>query len=66
MKFKLDRTVSSAEKMSDQKSDVPYWLSRPVAERFQASMYLQSVCYKFDLTQPPRLDKTVFSKAKRG
>ena len=62
----MDRTVFSAEKMDKQTSDVPYWLSRTVTERFQAAMYLQSVSYKFDLSNPPRLDKTIFSMEKNG
>ena len=66
MKFKIDRTVFSAEKMSEQKNEKAYWLSKPVSERLQAAMYLQSIAYKFDLNNLPRMDKTVFSKEKRG
>ena len=66
MEFKFDRTVFSAEKMSEQKKDKTYWLSRPPIERFQAAMYLNSIAYKFDLNNLPKMDKTVFSMEKRG
>jgi hypothetical protein len=65
MKFKMDKTVFSAEKMSAQKKEKAYWLSLPVGERFRVAMYLQSIAWKFGLNNPPLMDKTAFFAGKQ-
>ena len=61
MPFRLDRTAHHA---GTHEQNACYHASQqPVtpAERLYAVAYLNSVAYGYDLTSPPRLDRTVFS-----
>ena len=62
----MDKTVFSAEKIEQQKSDKEYWLSLPDSQRLKALMQMLSINFNFDLQNPPKLDRTVFSMEKRG
>ena len=62
--FRLDKSAFKKQSFSDADNNKTYWLSKPVDERLQAAIYLQSVVYGFDLSNLPRMDKSVFSKRK--
>jgi hypothetical protein len=64
MNFKLDRTAFRATNHENKGNDFSYWKSKTDAERLAAAFYLNSVAYNFDINNPPRMDKTVFSMRK--
>ncbi len=45
---------------------IHYWKSKTVTERLQAAFYLNSIAYDFNLSSPPKLDRTVFSMRKNN
>ena len=58
--FQLDRSTFKKQSFKSSASQTEYWLSKTVAERLQAALYLQSVAYGFDLNNLPRMDKKAF------
>ncbi|MEO8087985.1 MAG: hypothetical protein ABI763_14265 [Bacteroidota bacterium] len=64
MKFKLDRTAFSMHSLEVNEPAINYWKDKTIDERLAATFYLNSVAYNFDLNNPPRLDRTVFSMRK--
>jgi len=64
--MKMEKTVFSSFKKEEEPNDFLYWQSKSVAERLRAAAYLNSVAYNYDLNNPPRMDKTVFSMGKMG
>lgn len=64
--MKMDKTVFSMCKKEDEPNDFSYWQSKTVAERLKSAAYLNSIAYGYDINDPPRMDKTVFSMECRG
>ncbi|MDQ3108794.1 MAG: hypothetical protein M3R17_02775 [Bacteroidota bacterium] len=64
MDFKLDRTAFRATNHKEKGNDLSYWKSKTNEERLAAAFYLNSVAYNFDINNPPRMDRTVFSMRK--
>jgi hypothetical protein len=63
--MKLDRNVSWAGKFEDNEERIKeHWHSSTVKERLEAAFYLNSIAYNFDINNPPRMDRTVFSMRK--
>jgi hypothetical protein len=62
--FRLDRTAFRAVTFEEAEQTQAYWLTKTPAERFRAAMYLNSIAYNFDINNPPKMDKTVFSTRK--
>lgn len=62
--FKLDRTVFKHQSIEEADKNTNYWLSKTHEERLAASFYLNSIAYNFDINNPPKMDKTVFSMRK--
>ena len=63
--FKLDRTTGKGQSHEEATANqTAYWKSKTVDERLAAVMYLNSIVYNFDINNPPRLDRTVFSTRK--
>ncbi len=62
--FKLDRTAFHAG--SHQETEAYYAKNQPKTskERLQAANYLNSVAFRFDINNPPRIDRTTFSMRK--
>lgn len=65
-KYRLDRTKFKMQTFQQADNQVPYWKTRTVEERLSAALYLMSVAFQFDLENPPKLDRTVFSMRKRS
>ena len=65
-KYRLDKTVFHA--MTAEESDYYMRNYRKYnwQERLKISYYLTSLAYGFDITNPPRMDKTVFSISKQN
>ena len=65
--MKLDRNASWAGKFEDNEQRIKdFWQSSTVNERLEASFYLNSIVYNFDINNPPRMDRTVFSMRKNS
>ncbi len=64
MRYKLDRTAFSMHALEDNKPSIEYWKDKTLSERLAASFYLNSVAFNFDIENPPRMDRTVFSMRK--
>jgi hypothetical protein len=62
--FRLDRTIGKGHSHEAGGNQAAYWRSKSVDERLAGVMYLNSIVYGFDINNPPRLDKTVFSTRK--
>ncbi len=62
--FKLDRTVFKHQSLEEADKNTNYWLSKTPEERLAASFYLNSIAYNFDINNPPRMDRAVFSMRK--
>lgn len=59
--FKLDRTVSSSGKITDQKTETDNYKNYTIAQIAEVFKYLQSVAFNYPIDQPLRMDKTIFS-----
>lgn len=64
MSFRLDRTKFKMQTFREASHQLEYWKTKTVEERLGAAFYLMSVAYDFDIENPPRLDRTVFSMRK--
>jgi hypothetical protein len=62
--FRLDKTAFKKQSFKESDNQRLYWLSKSPDERIAASIYLQSVADGFDVSNPPKMDKTFFSKRK--
>jgi hypothetical protein len=62
--YKLDRTAFKMGNHQEAEDNLAYWQNQSMEERLRASMYLNSVAYNFDIQNPPRIDKTLFSMRK--
>ncbi|MDA1066854.1 MAG: hypothetical protein O3C43_10150 [Verrucomicrobia bacterium] len=65
-RFRLDRSAFSMRSHAQtEERNSEYWSRQPVADRFSAAAYLNSVAYGYPYAFPPRLDKTVHRARKR-
>ena len=64
--YKLDRTAFSMGSNKVSEPAVNYWKSKSPEERLCAAFYLNSVAFNFDISNPPRIDRTVFSMRKNN
>ncbi|HHH50398.1 MAG TPA: hypothetical protein ENK52_05415 [Saprospiraceae bacterium] len=64
--YRLDRTKFKMQKFEEADNQYDYWKSKTVEERLQAAYYLISVAYKFEINNPPRLNRFVFSMRKHS
>lgn len=62
--YKFDRTAFKIKTFAESNAD-NVDLSLSLAEWVRQSWYLTSKAYGFDLNNPPRMDKTVFSCRKQ-
>ena len=63
---RLDRTKFKMQTAEDAAYHISYWKKKTISERLQAAYYLISVAYNFDITSPPRLDRSTFSTRKHA
>lgn len=65
--FRLDRTVFWAGKHEENEERIKkFWLDQSASDRLRAACYLNSVAYNYDINNPPKLDRTIFSMRKHG
>ena len=66
LSFRLDKTAFQAmtfEEADDYQRDYRNYSAK---QRLEIALYLTSMAYNFDMNNPPRMDKTVFSKGKQN
>jgi len=64
-KFKLDRSAFQARNASERVNYGKEHSKLTGQERLQIHRYLNSIAYRYDINNPPRMDKTVFSARSR-
>jgi hypothetical protein len=60
-KYRLDKTVFQAMTVEEADSYMRDYRKYNWKERMQISFYLTSLAYNFDIKNPPRMDKTIFT-----
>lgn len=63
--YKLDRTSFKHQTAKEASYNYYYWKNQSYDERLRASNYLNSVAFNFDIDNPPRLDRNMYSERKR-
>jgi hypothetical protein len=64
--YRLDRTAFKAQTAKEATaSHAAYYKTLTWQERLRIANYLNSIAYNYPEDQPPRMDKTVFSKRTR-
>ena len=61
MSFRLDRTAFHAGTHAQAEAYHRQQEPATLVERLRVAMYLNSVAFNFDVNNPPRMDRTVFS-----
>lgn len=59
--YKLDRTAFKMQKTEEEGLEYSYWKTQPNEDRLRVANYLNSLAFNFDINNPPKMDKTVFS-----
>lgn len=62
--YRLDKTYFKSQTFQEADYQKSYWTRQEVDERLRAAWYLISCVYRFNLDNPPRLDKRIFSMRK--
>lgn len=63
--FGLDKSAFKKQSFIEAKNQVNYWLSKSPDERLHTALYLQSIAFGFDFSNPPRMLKGRCHKRKR-
>jgi hypothetical protein len=59
-KYRMDKTAFKVQTFEEADNAMRDYSGYSVQERLRIYWYLTSIAYKFDLDNPPRMDKTVF------
>lgn len=60
----MDKTAFKVQTVEEADDSMRDYSNHSIQERLRIYWYLTSIAYKFDLDNPPRMDKTVFSMKK--
>lgn len=63
-KYRMDKTAFKIQTLEEADDAMRDYSNHSMEERLRIYWYLTSIAYKFDLDNPPRMDKTVFSMKK--
>lgn len=63
-KYRLDRTAFKAMTFEEADNYMRNYKDVSWQERLEIAWYLTSIAYKFDMNNPPRMDKSVFEMKK--
>ena len=63
-KYRMDKTAFSIQTFEEADNTMRDYCNRTFRERLHIYWYLTSIAYKFDLNNPPKMDKTVFGMRK--
>jgi len=61
---KLDRTYSTSGNIYTQKKEAFHYKGLSLEKIGQIFTYLNSVSFNYDISHPPKMDKTIFSSRK--
>jgi len=64
--YKLDRTSFKAHTVNEAANHKQYYSSLSWQERLKITAYLNSVAFNYDINNPPKLDRTIFSVRSRN
>lgn len=64
-KYRMDKTAFIVQTFEEADDAMRDYSGHSMQERVRIYWYLTSIAYKFDLDNPPRMDKTVFRIKKR-
>ena len=59
-KYRMDKTAFKLQTVEEADDAMRNYVNHSVKERLEIAYYLTSVAYKFDMDNPPRMDKTAF------
>jgi hypothetical protein len=63
----MEKTLTWSGKHEDNENRIKdFWLSQSPIDRLKAAFYLNSIAYKFDIKNPPKMDKTYSYTRKRN
>jgi hypothetical protein len=65
-KYRMDKTAFKLQTVEEADDAMRDYTNHSPAERLRIYWYLTSIAYKFDLNNPPRMDKTVFQMRKNA
>ena len=63
-KYRMDKTAFKIQTFEEADDAMSNYTNYTIEERLRIYWYLTSIAYKFDLDNPPRMDKTVFQMRK--
>lgn len=63
-KYRMDKTAFKLQTVEEADDAMRDYTNHSIQERLRIYWYLTSIAYKFDLDNPPRMDKTVFQMKK--
>lgn len=63
--YKFDRTAFKASTVEEADEDMRNYKNLSPKQRLKLAGYLISIAYNFNLNDPPKMDKTIFSMDKR-
>ena len=59
-KYRMDKTAFKVQTFEEADDAMRDYSNYSIQERLRIYWYFTSIAYKFDLDNPPRMDKTVF------
>ncbi len=62
--YKLDRTAFQGMTFEEADNYQRDYKTYSAKQRLEIALYLTSIAYNFDIKNPPKMDKTTFSKEK--
>jgi hypothetical protein len=63
-RFKFDKKAFQAMKASEANDYQSNYSQDTLEYRLEVALYLTSIAYGFDMNNPPRMDKTIFTAGK--
>lgn len=62
--YKLERNEFKIQSVKEASNHSKYYKKKSPEERLAIAFYLNSIAFNFDINNPPRLDRTVYSERK--
>ncbi|MBI1780863.1 MAG: hypothetical protein HYR66_05780 [Sphingobacteriales bacterium] len=63
-KYRLDRTAFKIMTVEEADKEMRDYRDTSYKERLEVALYLTSIAYKFDMSNPPRIDRSAFQISK--
>lgn len=59
-KYRLDRTAFKIQTLEEADDAMSDYTNHMPHERLEIAYYLTSLAYRFDMSNPPKIDRTIF------